>query len=393
MIKKRFAQFALFFHHAAEKGILLLSATVAALVIANSYYSESYHNLLETTLSISLGASDLKLSLHAWVNDLLMAVFFFLVGMEIKREMLEGNLASRDQKMLPIIAACFGVMVPVIIYCFFNIGDPIRIRGWAIPSATDIAFALGMLSLFGSWIPISLKVFLTALAIIDDLIAVVLIAFFYTEQIEMYFLFYIVVIICVVGFLNKAKIVSVPLYVMFGLLLWYCFLRSGVHATIAGVTLGMLVPLYHPTKKNFSPLKFFERAIHPLVAYLILPIFAFTNSGLDLSGISVSTFANPVALGIILGLFLGKQLGIFFIVSCLIKFKICNMPQKATYLQLYGVSVLCGIGFTMSFFIGNIGLGNHLEYLNEVQLGVLTGSLLSSVYGAIILKISQVIKK
>jgi NhaA family Na+:H+ antiporter len=389
VIRRSFSQFALFFHHAAEKGILLLVAAIAAIIIANSPFAAIYHHFLESNFAILSGAFAVKLSIHTWINDFLMAIFFFLVGMEIKREMLEGNLASRDQRILPVTAACFGVMVPAIIYCYFNARYSIGMRGWAIPSATDIAFAIGMLSLFGKDVPVTLRVFLTALAIIDDLIAIVIIACFYTKAFQINFIFYAVVILYFIKLLNKAGIIFIPLYITFGLLLWYCFLRSGIHATIAGVIMGLFIPLNHPFKKNYSPLIIIEKAIHPFVAYFVLPIFAFTNCGLDLSLLNLDMLTSSVTLGIVLGLFLGKQIGVFLPVYLLIKFKICSMPQKANFLQFYGIAILCGIGFTMSLFVGNLGFGNYLDYINQMQLGVLTGSLLSIIYGGIILSLAS----
>ncbi len=393
MIKSGFSKFALLVQGAAEKGILLLLATILAMIIANSNYVESYHHILNREFALSFGDNIFKLSLHQWINDFLMAIFFFLVGMEIKREMIEGNLASREQKILPFVCAIFGVLLPVLIYLGFNYNDPVRVKGWAIPSATDIAFALGMLSLFGKNIPISLKVFLTALAIIDDLIAVIIIAFFYSGNLDLFFLLYIVFICCLILFLNKIDIISIPLYIILGLIMWYCCLKSGIHATISGVVLGFLIPLYRRNKREISPLREFEQGLHKIVAYVILPLFAFSNSGLNLSDVNFTAMKDNITLGIMLGLFFGKQVGVFVSGFLLIRLNICNMPQKTSYVDFYGVAVLCGIGFTMSLFVGILGFESSPEHLSLIQLGVLSGSLLCSIYGAIILQFSNLMKK
>ncbi|WP_039458110.1 Na+/H+ antiporter NhaA [Candidatus Jidaibacter acanthamoebae] len=392
MLQRRFSKFALLVQDAAEKGILLLLATIMALIVANSKYFGCYQDILNQTFSIVYGKHAFELSVHAWINDFLMAIFFFLVGMEIKREMIEGNLASKEQRILPVICAMFGVLIPVLIYISFNYNDPVKVKGWAVPAATDIAFALGMLSLFGRNVPVSLKVFLTALAIIDDLMAVVIIALFYSNNLDLSFLLYIGFICCLIVFLAKAGLVSVPLYLALGIGMWYCFYKSGIHATIGGVVLGFLIPLYRNGNKEDSPLKDLEQGLHKLVAYVILPLFAFTNSGLNLSGLSFASMKDSIPLGIILGLFFGKQIGVFLSGLLLIKLKICRMPDRAGYLQFYGVAVLCGIGFTMSLFVGILAFEHHPKDLSLVQMGVLTGSLLCSIYSAIILQISKLRK-
>lgn len=372
VIKYSFAKFALLFQNAAQSGVLLLLSSAVALLLVNLGCEKDYNDFLHLRIELF----NIDLSLHHWINDFLMAGFFFLVGMEIKREMWEGHLATKTQRFLPFVAAIFGVLCPVLIYCGFNWNNEIAMRGWAIPAATDIAFALGVFSLFGKGIPTSLRVFMTALAIIDDLIAVIIIALFYSEALNLWYLLGAVILLLMVYLLSKY--LSNAFYALISLVLWYLVLRSGVHATIAGVALGLVMPMN----------KVIEQSLHPWIIYIVLPVFAFANSGLSLVGINWYQL-NNITLGIALGLFLGKQIGILGIVVLLIRFKVVMMPHKANFLQFYGVAVLCGIGFTMSLFVGMLAYEPYPKIMQEVQLGVMGGSLLSAIYGAILLKISH----
>ena len=394
MLPQRLRNFAVFFHQAAEKGIILLVAAACSIIMANSKeLHHFYHDFLHTQVVIAFGQSALDMSLHHWVNDFLMAIFFFQVGMEIKRELVEGHLSTAKQRILPVIAAIGGVVVPVLIYVAFNYSDSVTSRGWAIPAATDIAFALGMLALFGKGLPTSLRIFLTALAIIDDLMAVIIIALFYTDSLSFKYLLYIVLCMSLLFSMNKMRIVSIPAYLIVGLVMWYFFLQSGVHATVAGVMLGLTIPLnIKEADTNYAPLKKLERALHPLVSYLILPIFAFVNSGVDLHGMNIGTFLHPVSIGIILGLVVGKQLGVFAATYLSVVSGMAKLPENTNYMQFYGVAILCGIGFTMSLFIGNLSFEANASYLTQVKVGVLSGSLISAILGALVIRYSRYIK-
>ncbi|MBP7574748.1 MAG: Na+/H+ antiporter NhaA, partial [Rhodoferax sp.] len=322
--------------------------------------------------------------LVVWVNDLWMAVFFFLVGLEIKREMLEGELATRSQVMLPAVAALGGMAVPALIFVAINWGDPVALRGWGIPMATDIAFALGILVLLGSRVPASLKVFLTAVAIIDDLGAILVIAFFYTADLSLVMLLAAGVGGLLLALLNRAGVKGVGPYVMVGLVIWLCVLKSGVHATLAGVVTALAIPM--SDGKGGSPLNRAEHAIQPWVAFLVLPVFAFSNAGVSLQGVTLATFTQTIPLGIAAGLLLGKAMGVFGASWILIRLGGAYLPPQASWLQFFGVCVLCGVGFTMSLFIGSLAFeGAEAAYEVQVKLGVLTGSLLSAVLGALLL--------
>lgn len=374
------ADFALLFKNATEKGGLLILACFAALFLANFGYYESYHGFTHLSFQIS----NFEVSVHHFVNDFLMVLFFLMVGLEIKREMIEGHLATKAQRILPVLGAIGGVVGPIIIYSIFNWGDKEAMQGWAIPAATDIAFALGMFALVGKSLPVSLRVFLAALAIIDDLIAVLIIAFFYSDNLELSYLGYIVALGLVLFITNNKKVSNLSLYLILGLLLWYLFIKSGIHATVAGVMLGMFIP-NKSENSNYSPLKILEHKLAPICAYFILPIFAFVNSGVKIVGSGTELIFAPVTLGIALGLFLGKQLGIFSVVFLLVKSKLAALPKQSTYLDFYGVSILCGIGFTMSLFVGNLAFAEIPMYLDETKIGVLLGSLLSVLYGLIVI--------
>ena len=376
-----------FFKLEAASGLVLLIAALFALIISNSNLSDYYFSILEKYLFIGVNEYGLKLSIHHWINDALMAVFFFFVTLEIKREFIQGELSNIKQALLPIIAAVGGMLVPALFYVFINWGNYETMNGWAIPSATDIAFSLGILSLLGSRVPISLKVFLTALAIIDDLGAILIIAFFYSGDLSIPYLSLIFFSYILLLILNKFSIKIVTPYILVGLFMWFFTFKSGIHATIAGVLLASTIP-YKFKDKDFSLLLKIEHAISPYVAFLIMPLFAFANAGVNLEGLSPSSLMAPVPLGILCGLFFGKQIGVLLFSYLSIKFKFAEAPNNSSWLSIYGVSILTGIGFTMSLFVGNLAFVENNQYIDGVKIGVLTGSLLSTVFGYVILLIS-----
>ena len=386
MIQHITKPFKYFFKLESASGLVLLFAAAIALYISNSSFSEYYFDTLKSYILIGTKDFGLKLSVLHWINDVLMAIFFFLVSLEIKREFLQGELSNPKQALLPIIGAVGGMLVPALFYIFINFNDSATLKGWAIPSATDIAFSLGVLSLLGKRVPLSLKVFLTALAIIDDLGAIVIIAFFYSGNIEITFLLLMLVSIFILLFLNKLKINNFLPYLIVGIFLWSFTHESGVHATISGVLLALTIP--HNKKKDSLLLKL-EHSISPYVAFGIMPVFAFANAGVSLEGINFSTLLNPVPLGIVCGLFFGKQIGVFIFSYFAIKFKFAEMPNNSTWLSFYAVGVLTGIGFTMSLFVGNLAFVNANEYLDGVKIGVLVGSFLSTIFGYTLLLLSS----
>jgi NhaA family Na+:H+ antiporter len=377
-----------FFKLEAASGLVLLLTAIFALLISNSDLSEFYFQALEKYFFIGINDFGLKLSVHHWINDALMAVFFFFVTLEIKREFLHGELSNIKQALLPIIAAVGGMVVPALFYIVINFENPETIHGWAIPSATDIAFSLGVLSLLGSRVPISLKVFLTALAIIDDLGAILIIAFFYSGDLSIPYLSLILISYIFLLILNKFSIKIFTPYLLIGMCMWYFTYKSGIHATIAGVLLATTIP-HRIKEKDFSLLIKLEHAISPYVAFIIMPIFAFANAGVNLEGLSLSSLLSPVPLGILLGLFFGKQIGVLLFSYCAIKFKLASPPSNSNWLSLYGVSILTGIGFTMSLFVGNLAFIENTQYMDGVKIGVLTGSLLSTIFGYLLLLISS----
>ncbi len=377
-----------FIQKESTSGILLIFVTILALILQNSPLSDFYNNFLHTPVEIRFADLQIAKPLLLWVNDGLMAIFFFLIGLEVKREVLEGHLSSIKQAILPTIAAIGGMVVPALIYIAFNLEDPYALNGWAIPTATDIAFALGILSLLGSRVPVSLKIFLMALAIIDDLGAIVIIALFYTSDLSIVSIVIASISLAVLFIMNRIGVVKKAAYIIVGIILWVSVLKSGVHATLAGVALAFMIPLYSTDKKGkrFSMLKEMEHDLHYWVAFFILPLFAFVNAGVDLRGISISEIFGPVPLGIILGLFVGKQLGVFGFSWLAIKLKIASLPQNSNWLQLYGVSVLTGIGFTMSLFVDSLAFNDSEIYKYADKLAILIGSFLSGIIGFIILK-------
>ncbi len=369
-----------FFKLEAASGLILLFAAIIALIISNSTFSELYFSTLNKYLFIGVNNFGLKLSVLHWINDALMAIFFFFVTLEIKREFLQGELSNIKQALLPIIAAVGGMLVPALFYIFINFGDNETLNGWAIPSATDIAFSLGVLSLLGKRVPLSLKVFLTALAIIDDLGAIVIIALFYSGDLSIKYLSLMLLAFISLLVINKFDIKKFLPYLIIGIFLWDFTHNSGIHATIAGVLLAMTIP-HRKKEKDFSLLIKIEHAISPYVAFGIMPLFAFANAGVSLDGLSLSSLLDKVPLGIVLGLFIGKQLGVFVFSYISIKTKIAQMPNNSNWYNFYGVGVLTGIGFTMSLFVGNLAFVDNMQYMDGVKIGVLTGSLLSTLFG------------
>ncbi len=384
MIKKFSKPFIWFFQLEAASGLILLVAAIVALIISNSNFSTLYFNTLEQYLFIGIKKFGLKLSVHHWINDLLMAIFFFFVTLEIKREFIHGELSNLKKALLPIIGAIGGMVVPALVYIALNFENTETLNGWAIPSATDIAFSLGILSLLGSRVPISLKIFLTALAIIDDLGAILIIAFFYSGDLSISYLSLILISYIFLLVLNKYDVKFFFPYLLVGAFMWFFTYKSGIHATIAGVLLASTIP--HKVKdKDFSLLIKLEHAISPYVAFVIMPIFAFANAGVSLQGLSLSSLLQPVPLGILLGLFVGKQVGVMLFSLIAVKTGVAQMPDNSSWLSLYGVSVLTGIGFTMSLFVGNLAFAENIEYIDGVKIGVLSGSLLSTLFGYFIL--------
>ncbi len=386
MINNITKPFRWFFKLEAASGLVLLFSAIIALVISNSELSSIYFNTLEKYLFIGINNFGIKLSVLHWINDALMAIFFFFVTLEIKREFLQGELSNIKQAMLPIIGAVGGMLVPALFYIFINYGNSETIVGWAIPSATDIAFSLGVLSLLGSRVPISLKVFLTALAIIDDLGAIVIIALFYSGDLSIKYLSLMLIAFIILLILNKLNVKKFLPYLIVGLFLWEFTHQSGIHATIAGVLLACTVP-HRKKKKDFSLLIKLEHAISPYVAFGIMPLFAFANAGVSLEGLTFASLLNKVPLGILLGLFVGKQLGVFVFSYISIKLKFAQMPTNSNWINFYAVGVLTGIGFTMSLFVGNLAFVDSMQYMDGVKIGVLSGSLLSTVFGYLLLLI------
>ncbi|MNU45263.1 Na(+)/H(+) antiporter NhaA [compost metagenome] len=371
----------------SASGIILILAALLAIGLANSALAEHYQSFLNTQVQVRIAALDINKPLLLWINDGFMALFFLLVGLEVKREMLEGALSSRVQATFPAIAAVGGMLAPALIYAFFNYEDEVTRAGWAIPAATDIAFALGVMALLGKRVPTSLKVFLLALAIMDDLGVIIIIALFYTQQLSLTALAVGIVATLTLLWMNRRGEDRIGLYMLVGLVLWVAVLKSGVHATLAGVIVGFMIPI--SGKRYASPLKHLEHVLHPWSAYLILPLFAFANAGVSLDGIQLSDLLSPVPMGIILGLFIGKPLGIFTVSWLSVKLGIAQLPSGVNFKQIFAVSILCGIGFTMSMFIASLAFEHGgLDYGSYSRLGILVGSTLAAVIGFIALRIS-----
>ncbi len=381
-----------FLRHEAAGGICLMFAAVLAMICANSDLSVWYQKLLN--FHFQIGFQDpmgnpfdlftVKKPIIYWINDGLMALFFFLVGLEIKREVFVGELSSVSRVVLPGLAAVGGIVAPVLIFYYFNRGIPETIHGWAIPAATDIAFALGILALLGKRVPMQIKIFLTAVAIIDDLAAIIIIALFYTSKLSVASLAVAAVGILALAVLNRMRVKKVSPYILIGVLIWVCVLKSGIHATLAGVIIALSIPLKDEqgTMEN-SPLERLEHDLHPWVAFLVLPIFGFANAGVSFAGMSLDYLTNPLTLGIITGLFLGKQLGIFSMIVAAVKLGIAKKPAGTSWVQIYAMSVLCGVGFTMSLFIGELAFADQ-TLASSVRIGVLGGSILSAILGSAI---------
>ena len=376
-----------FFGLKSAAGILLLLAAIAAIVVENSFLSDSYSKLLHSSISFKISNFAIDKDLHHWINDGLMAIFFLLVGLEIKRELIQGHLSTRQQFSLPAVAAIGGITVPAIIYISLNFGNDVTTNGWAIPTATDIAFALGVVTLLGDRVPISLKVTLVAIAIIDDLMAIIIIATFYTSDVSIYYLLLAAVATSVLFLLNKKQINKLSPYVILGILLWMFVLKSGIHASLAGVLLAQFIPLNSKDSSSHSPLQNLEHSIAPWVNFSILPIFAFANAGVSFSGMKLNLLWDPVTLGIILGLFFGKQIGVMLFTYVGSLLKVCKLPSDISWAQYYGLSLVTGIGFTMSLFIGSLAFTDP-EYQTSVRLGVLIASLLAGILGYLTLRIT-----
>lgn len=365
----------------AASGLLLIAAAILALIINNSPLSWLYNGLLETPVVAQVGALKIAKPLLLWINDGLMALFFLLIGLEVKREVLEGQLAKPSQIVLPGAAAIGGMLVPALIYWFLNRDNPPALNGWAIPTATDIAFALGVLALLGKRVPTSLKLFLMTLAIIDDLGAIVIIAIFYSGALSTLSLMLAGACIAALVAMNRMGVVKLGPYMIIGLILWVCVLKSGVHATLAGVTLAFCIPL-RTRNAEPSPLKSLEHALHPWVSFGILPLFAFANAGLSLSGVTLESFTHHVPMGIAVGLLLGKTIGVFGLTWMAVKTGLAALPSGANWGQVLGVAILCGIGFTMSLFVGSLAFEpGSSEYAGMDRMGILTGSLFAALIG------------
>ena len=391
-IYKTFNPFLQFFKNESASGLILLGFAIIAMIIANSSFAGIYENILHTYITIGYREFSLSMSVLHWINDGLMAIFFLVVGMEIKREVVFGELKSLKKTILPVSAAIGGMIIPAIFYALFNYKEP-TISGWGIPMATDIAFALGILSLVGKRAPKGIIVFLTALAIVDDLGAIIVIAIFYTNQISLSALMMGLIVFGVLILADKFKVKSIPVYTILGIILWFCILKSGIHATIAGVLLGMVLPIgktVHQYETSISHR--FEHALTPISAFIIMPIFALANAGITIDISSLSTIIlEPVSLGIIFGLFFGKPIGIFGVSYILVKFKIASLPVQVTKRHLYGASILGGIGFTMSIFVSSLSFADE-TVLATAKISIMIASIIAAVLGAIVFKIIDVIE-
>ena len=374
----------------SSSGVLLIIFSILAIILSNTELSNFYYSLKNSYLAINFGDFELKETVHHWVNDGLMSIFFLVIGLELKREMVDGQLSTFSQVLLPGIAAIGGMAAPAIIYILINQNEPLATSGWAIPTATDIAFSLAVLAVLGDKVPVSLKIFLLSLAIIDDLGAVLVIALYYTENISYIYLLYASFTLITLIILNFFNVRIISIYLFLGLFLWYFILHSGVHTTIAGVILAATIP-FSIKKSSHSPLKFLEKKLHTFSGFVILPLFAFFNADIDLSAISFSSLTNSVPLGIMLGLLLGKPIGISLLTYLSIKFKICKLPDNISMYDVLGVSFLCGIGFTMSLFINSLAFTQGVDVISFGQeyskSGIFFGSIISGILGYIILKI------
>ena len=367
----------------AASGVLLIIAAILALIMANSPMQGTYQQFLNIPLAIKIGALNIDKPFLLWINDGLMAIFFLVVGLEVKRELVEGSLAGRDKAIFPAVAALGGMLIPAIVYLFFNATDDIARQGWAIPAATDIAFALGIMALLGKRVPTELKVFLLALAIIDDLGVIIIIALFYTKSVSLMALGLAILSILALIWMNWRKVENTSAYLFFGIILWVCILKSGIHATLAGVIVGFLIPLKGCQNNSLS--EQLEHLLHPWVAYLILPLFAFANAGIQLSGITLNDLVSALPVGVALGLLIGKPTGIFLFSWLALKLGVAKLPAKINVKQIFAVSVLCGIGFTMSIFIASLAFEGLDNFSTYARLGILIGSTIAAILGLLLL--------
>jgi len=374
-----------FFKLESAGGILLIFAALLGMLCANTFLAEYYELLLSTPVEIRVGALNIAKPLLLWINDGLMAIFFFLVGLELKRELVEGELSDKRNIILPGVGAIGGMLFPALIYLYFN-HDSMARDGWAIPAATDIAFALGALSLLGSRVPISIKIFLTSLAIFDDVGAIIIIAIFYTSKISLTALIVVACCIPILALLNRRNVISSSPYILIGIIMWIATLKSGVHATLAGVVMAMFIPMRSKEDPSVSPLITLEHDLHSIVAFFVLPVFAFANAGISFSGVGIEQVLHSASIGIALGLFLGKQIGIFGCCWLAVKLSFAKLPEGMNWASLYGTAALCGIGFTMSLFIGSLAFegSGHNMFFDE-RLGIVIGSLVSGLFGYLIL--------
>ena len=375
----------------AAGGLVLMMAAAVALIVANSPLAAHYTALLDLPVEVRIGTFGIEKPLLLWINDGLMAVFFFLVGMELKREVIEGHLSSLRAASLPAFAAVGGMVAPAAIYAAFNWGDPVAMKGWAIPTATDIAFALGVLALLGKRVPTALKVFLLSIAIFDDLGAIIVIALFYTAELSSLSLIVAAGLICALACLNRLGVTKPGAYILIGLLLWVAVLKSGVHATLAGVVLAMFIPLQTPqtasSHSSESLLRHLEHALHPWVAFGVLPVFAFANAGVSIVKVSITDALHPVPLGIVTGLFVGKQIGVVALCWLAVRLRLASLPEGVGWRHLHGTALLCGIGFTMSLFIASLAFEQGgTDYLGLERLGILIGTLVSGLFGYVVLR-------
>lgn len=374
-----------FFRLESFGGMLLMASAVLAMILANSPLEGFYQSILSIPVETKFGALEIAKPLLLWINDGLMAVFFFLVGLELKRELVEGELSDPSNIILPGIGAIGGMAFPALIYLFFNYDDPVASKGWAIPAATDIAFALGVLTLLGSSVPTSIKIFLTSLAIFDDVAAIVIIAVFYTESISMGSLAVVAACLPVLYLLNRYNVIEKSPYMFIGIIMWIAMLKSGVHATLAGVIVAMFIPMRCNKNPDFSPLASLEHDLHSVVAFFVLPVFAFANAGINLRGLDGAQLLHSAPVGIAIGLVVGKQLGIFSLCFLAVKSGLTSLPKGITFTRLYGTAALCGIGFTMSLFIGGLAFSDSATAFDE-RIGIVAGSLLSGIIGFLILR-------
>lgn len=377
----------------ASGGIILLAAALLAIIVSNSPLFPLYSNLFDTDLVFRIGTFEFANPTILCINDGLMVIFFLLVGLEIKREIMEGELNTWKKAVLPAIAAIGGMLVPAFLYIIWNSGDDVALRGWAIPTATDIAFSLGLLALLGSRLPVSLKIFLTALAIFDDIGAIVIIAFFYNKNISWLMLGIALALALILFLLNYLRVTRVTPYILIGFILWICVMQSGVHATLSGILIAFAIPLRNEKNPQRSPLKKLERTLHPWVAFGVLPVFAFANAGINFSGVTWKDFLNPITIGIVLGLAVGKQVGVWLASWAAIRLGLAKLPRGANMMSVYGVGLIAGVGFTMSLFIGSLAFAREAGYPELVRIGVVVGSVISGALGYLVLYLNHPAKK